>query len=489
MNVLWIVWDAARYDYTQEYAPFLTSLADKNISFERAISPSGWSLPSHISMFTGKRPTEHGHWRMDENIETAPLPHQLGNKGYTTYGISANGFLSHRQGFDKFFDDFRGLNPGILFPKAFNPLEVVEGGESVSKIAPQEILNRVAESDEKVKSLINISTSGLFYIMSNSMLSKYITHPWFSDYLSFNYNKHRLDNTLSNIISEESFTDTPFFIYTNFFSTHHPYAPKEKYQREVTGRSFSQSELETLAELSHPLEFLDREYSGTGVEEEEIRKIRKLYAAEIRSSDESLRKAIKQLKNLNLYDDTLVVVTADHGENLGEKGPLGDRMMGHDRSASDNQLHVPLVIANPRLNSETIRSPFNTRHLYNILSSPVPFINNQKKMVQEYTDSFVISETPVQGVSDVFKTQYPNIPEKIVYRDLVVGYSDRWKVILGSQDDSVALKQGKQRPIANAPSKLVKKCRNQLEKIISESANNYGINNTAKDRLQKLGYL
>ena len=105
-NILLVVWDACRYDYAVEHASFLNELASSNLSFENAVAPSPWSLPSHASIFTGEYPHEHGSNRFGDSVDT-PLVTELSDRGYTTYGVSANGFASQRTGFHEEFDEFR----------------------------------------------------------------------------------------------------------------------------------------------------------------------------------------------------------------------------------------------------------------------------------------------------------------------------------------------------------------------------------------------
>ncbi len=66
------------------------------------------------------------------------------------------------------------------------------------------------------------------------------------------------------------------------------------------------------------------------------------YDAEIAYNDRALGQLLDVLRRLDLYDDTLVVVTADHGEHFGEKG-----FYSHGHSLFDEILHVPMVLKLP----------------------------------------------------------------------------------------------------------------------------------------------
>jgi arylsulfatase A-like enzyme len=101
-NIVIIVLDTLREDHAQG----LDRLLDYGfVKYQNAIAPAPWTLPSHVSMFTGLYPSEHGihetkELRAEELIRHAQArtnalkEHNVFNKlkdeGYTTYLISAN---------------------------------------------------------------------------------------------------------------------------------------------------------------------------------------------------------------------------------------------------------------------------------------------------------------------------------------------------------------------------------------------------------------
>ena len=97
-NVLIVVWDTVRadrmslYGYGRPTTPKLDAWAKDAVVFERATSPGMWTLPSHASMFTGLRQTEHGakpSWRwLDHRFDT--LAELLDGAGYDTFAFSSN---------------------------------------------------------------------------------------------------------------------------------------------------------------------------------------------------------------------------------------------------------------------------------------------------------------------------------------------------------------------------------------------------------------
>jgi arylsulfatase A-like enzyme len=80
------------------------------------------------------------------------------------------------------------------------------------------------------------------------------------------------------------------------------------------------------------------------IDEADARHITDMYDAGIRSVDASVGVFLAYLKTLGLYDESLIVVTSDHGEELGERGRHG----WHSHALFDEQIRVPLMVKLPR---------------------------------------------------------------------------------------------------------------------------------------------
>ena len=111
----------------------------------------------------------------------------------------------------------------------------------------------------------------------------------------------------------------PFFLFLNYFDPHYPYNP--------------------------PGEFLHAFLPADGRPVENITSpedLRALYDAEILYMDYHIGQLLINLKTLGLYDNTLIIVTSDHGELFGEHG-----QMGHGNTLYQEELHVPLMVKYP----------------------------------------------------------------------------------------------------------------------------------------------
>lgn len=103
-NVLVVVLDTVRASETclagQETTPTLRDTASRGATFERAIAPAAWTLPSHASMYTGKSPREHGAVSTHRYLTTGheKLAERLSNAGFRTGVFTPNLFLSETFG-------------------------------------------------------------------------------------------------------------------------------------------------------------------------------------------------------------------------------------------------------------------------------------------------------------------------------------------------------------------------------------------------------
>jgi len=97
------------YGYDLETSPFIDSLAAQGVLFETAIVQLPGTLPSHMSIFTGLYPEEHGVFPPDAVLaETiATLPEVFKRHGFRTGGFTEGGYVDGSYGFARGFDTFR----------------------------------------------------------------------------------------------------------------------------------------------------------------------------------------------------------------------------------------------------------------------------------------------------------------------------------------------------------------------------------------------
>ena len=96
------------YGYERPTSPFLDSLAGRGAVFERAVAQYPSTLASHMTMFTGLYPQEHGVYRPQRFLDKAitTLPEHLRANGFRTAGFTEGGFMSGFYGFERGFESF-----------------------------------------------------------------------------------------------------------------------------------------------------------------------------------------------------------------------------------------------------------------------------------------------------------------------------------------------------------------------------------------------
>jgi arylsulfatase A-like enzyme len=287
-NVLLIVLDTVRaqnlslYGYARPTTPKLDRFAKTGVRFDRAIATTSWTLPSHASMFTGRWTHElTTDWLMPLDGTDPTLAEVLSARGYLTAGFIAN---------EKYVSRQFGLGRGFLHYEDI---------------------------------LISWET-----IVRSSSLSDYIaTLRWRLGY------HDALGRKSAAQVNQEFLTwlsgqpRRPFFTFLNYYDAHTPYLPTKPFdtlfgsknpgRKPITWYTWKGSPSDLQAEVDA--------YDGT-----------------IAWLDDQLGLLFGELEKRNLLENTLTIVTSDHGEEFGEHN-----LVMHGSSLYMPSLHVPLLIRFP----------------------------------------------------------------------------------------------------------------------------------------------
>jgi arylsulfatase A-like enzyme len=308
-NVLLIVLDTVRadhlslYGYSRDTTPNLKRLAERGVRFDHARSTAPWTLPSHASIFTGHWPHELAVEQIGWLDRTAPtLAEFLGVRGFATAGFIANQFFcGHESGLSRGFavyrdypvtawEVFRASTLGWLITRSAlrvrDELHWLLGSSSVAEVS--------VDFSRKDAAMVNRE---------------------FLDWLS-------------------GHGDQPFFAFLNYFDAHDPYLPPAGVAVNRQASPKSRAEIAVL-----------RDWYKIKKEElppQSIALARDAYDDCIAALDNELGKLFAELDRRGVLDQTLIVLTADHGEQFGENGRFG-----HGQSLHAPEVHVPLVIVAP----------------------------------------------------------------------------------------------------------------------------------------------
>lgn len=130
-----------------------------------------------------------------------------------------------------------------------------------------------------------------------------------------------------------------FFLFLHSYEPHHPYRPQARFL-EAVGDDYGGSLPDAIS-----LDLLRQINSGqVTIDEADLQHIVAAYDAEIRSVDEGFGALVQTLRDLELWERTMVIFTSDHGEEFGERDKVG----WHSHSLYDELLRVPLLIKFPR---------------------------------------------------------------------------------------------------------------------------------------------
>ena len=298
-NILIIIWDTARalnlslYGYERETTPELERLAARGATFERAFSTSSWSLPSHASIFTGRYPPEMSVGRQIPLNDRHPtLAEELARRGYVTGGFTANLFYGS--------SDY-GIARGFSWYDARPAINgtVIAHTWWLSRTSVQRLRNRIGKRGH--------------------MLRRRAQH----------VNGALLDWTSRH-------ADRPFFAVVNHFDAHEPYLPPEPFNL-----AFS---------TTQPRYWFADEEPFLSVEA--LSELKDAYDSSIRYLDHELSRLLRTLEQSGELENTVIILTSDHGEEFGEHGL---DHFGHARSAYAASLLVPLVVVYPPVIAQGVR--------------------------------------------------------------------------------------------------------------------------------------
>lgn len=442
-NVLLITVDSLRYDFWESLKPSLDTgpaLEADGTSFSRAFATGPGTSPSFPAMLCGTLPLSYGG--LGPLLESRPrVASQLRERGYATGGFHSNPFLSRHFDYEVGFDEFEDYQ---------NPLMGV-----AMRVFPRgiELNNPVLE---RVDDLVNMT--GLIKTAYHRFRGK--PRPYVA----------------AEVITDDAIkwlgrTQGPFFGWVHYMDVHHPCHPPSE-DRAAFGVEDIDSE--TVSDLystmiNDPDSLTDRQ---TAI-------LENLYKAAIRYVDRQIGRLVTELKEQGRYEDTLLILTSDHGELFGDHDQYGkpERMY-------DELLRVPLVIANTpdsmALTGEELVSLLDLPPLWHeMLGEEIPPAY-EGIVPGRQTREYVLAEhevggAPIVGVrSDNWRYEIDQIREETRFVDL----STRQQV-----DPATANLGSEAQTVISAAEERIE----QLDGP-ARSAPEPQLNDDVKARLEDLGY-
>lgn len=286
-NVLLIVIDTLRaqnlsaYGYGRPTSPAFDRFAASGVTFTKMFSTSSWTLPAHGSLFTGRMPHDIGtDWLSPLNRTSPTLAEVFRKNGYATAGFVANlTYTTTDSGLDRGFVHYEDI-----------------------PVSP----SAIAQSSWLARALLGGAPNAA---EDNRLVRKSAVD---------------INDAFLRWLSKQP-AERPVFAFLNYFDTHGPYLlPPDGSRKFADGA---------------PLPDADRRRSWSDVERQ---RTMDAYDDCISYVDAQLGKLLDDLGGRGWLDNTIVIVTSDHGEQFSEHG-----LYDHANSLYRQALHVPLAISFP----------------------------------------------------------------------------------------------------------------------------------------------
>lgn len=459
-NILVLVFDAARssnfscYGHDRVTSPTVDGLAEEGVVFENAVAPAPVTFDSVTSFFSGLYPQEHQSGRvLQVNTDVELLPEFLRRMDYRT-GVSTSSpsttsEFGFGRGVDEYYDVTHQFKRGMNVRKFFS-----ETNDLPKHVRWLRFLRRSLD-----RNLISHLGNGLRF--------------------KFGFPEHGDDGAraVTNGVTEFVDGDRPWFMYAHFTETHMnsvddvPYRLPGERVYDFVECEVDESRLQTRSSE------VDYDEGTRDIHE-------RMYDAAIRYLDDRVAEIKQHLQHLGEWEDTIVVVTADHGECIGEHGLLGHGF------AYEPAVKVPLVVKGHSIEPDRIHERVSTIGTYRTLASllgNVPEHLRGTDLLSEPDSDWVLC----QDFSDTWTWSSYEAGE----RGTSIFYRDGWKLI--QREDDVEVYDLASDPTecdnrADAPEAT--ELRTGLEEVLAslrnpQSAEVGEMSASTEERLRDLGYL
>lgn len=436
-NVVLIMVDTLRadrlsvYGYAGETSPNLDALAADGVLYAKNFAQASWTRPSVATILTGLYPSSHGAVHKADLLpdRVDTVAEALNFFGYRTVGFANNVNVSESFNFQQGFQEYHYLAPALFFGAT----------EAAAKLTLY---------------------SGLRLVRERFFARRVDVHHYYqpADVVT--------DRALGWIDANRQ--GPPFFMYVHYMDPHDPYMV-----HPMNGEGYAR------VALPNPSPDMAARLS-------------EIYDGEVRFFDEHLGRLVAGLRERGLYDDTMIVITADHGEEFHEHGGWW-----HGTTLYDEQTHVPLVVKPADGDARGVVVAGLTSNLdvaptiLTAVGAPVPPAMQGRPLAQ--------AGAPEPGREQVFSE------EDFEGNVLQAVRTPSWKLVVANEGNprglaptelyDLGLDPGEQRNLATSDATRLEEMRAALGRSVIEARSQEGagaqtdVDEVTKDRLRALGYL
>lgn len=397
VNVLLILIDTLRADYLGSYgstsgaSPVIDRLAATGALFEKNIGQCTWTLPATTSVLTGLFPSSHGAVATGMSV-ASPVPtlsEVLNQSGYRTAAFTENAYIRPQFGFGRGFDYFWTY----WLPWVFD-------GTAVMRVVNRLHLPKIEFTNKHA----------------------YVTIPHIHGPEGVNWDARAAADACLEWLEGDS--QAPFLAYVHFMGPHGPYGPRE-YLLDGDAPSKRLTDFPRPMGGAYPL----NDPAGEATPEETDH-MKLLYTADIRCVDFHIGRILDWLETNGKLSDTMVIVTADHGEEFQEHGSWN-----HGSSAFTEVGRVPFILNHGGTVPAGVRVDRVTRQI-DLMPTVLDYLGLdcpegvQGRSVRPLVDGAGLDPLPA------FVEVYPAVPSNT---DIVALVNERHKVVRVTRDDRSAI--------------------------------------------------
>ncbi len=443
-NIFLIILDTFRADKVffshrnSNLTPFMEKILNNSIYFKNCISNSPWTVPSHISMFSGLYPSQNRQYSQSVNCLSKKLPtlaEILSNNGYNTVCFTENAYISNNYGLNRGFTHYFENYSNYLDKEADIPI-VNFFTKIISKI------NLLKKKKKGFIYILNVLEKIVFLLRSllNIILwFKIVSHI----IVQSNKTPTHIKNTLLKVAQ---FPDKskPLFFYLNIMVTHDPYIPLFELFSEfnITRTDFKKLRkiLLSTAIMKYKINLFSKK-----IRESKVSILKRLYNSCVLSDDRLIEKIFSSLNDSNLLQDAIIILTSDHGEFLG--GKQDHYLWEHNtlQSVNDALLKVPLIIFNSNYSKRIVNDQVQLKDLFHTIldlsqvnGAELEYFKFEESLVYQIqnnsTPKYIFGEYPkskviIKELFNKYQNQLDRNKIYKIYSDIFFVRSENYKLI------------------------------------------------------------
>jgi len=391
MNILLVTIDSLRADRVgtnSGLTPEIDALAEAGIDCRQAVTHGHGTPVAFPSILTGTYPMLHGGCSV-LSPRRPILARRLKNAGYDTVAFTSNPHLFDKYGYSVGFDNFNEYQ-----------------GDTNESTGTHSILERTRLSVSSVfgqESLIYDYLRPIYYFL----LAATDERPYApADEVNEQFFSW-LDNRNSS---------APFFSWIHYMDTHYPFYQKDDRLAEINADPIPMRTQRRVNRLMNE--------SPEALTHKETETLRTLYDAETRFTDEQLGLLFENLRERDLWEETLVIITSDHGEALGEHGAFG-----HYKALYEELFRVPLIFRIPSVSSHRIEEQVG---LVEIAPTVLDYVGEPINMDHDGSFSGTSLRRLIEGNNDgndKDSNEWPGHKHVIGHGDPLGVRTERWKYV------------------------------------------------------------